>query len=89
MILWANDVERRHISCCHLRESGGPGRATEWLPWIPAFAGMTLEVCAKMQIPAQSGDPAPSGRAPVENIASSPGSFNACPSAPHRQVSRA
>jgi len=28
---------------CHPRESGGPGQATVWLPWIPAFAGMTLE----------------------------------------------
>jgi hypothetical protein len=26
---------------CHPRESGGPGQATEQLPWIPAFAGMT------------------------------------------------
>src|SRR5882724_1048863 len=28
---------------CHPRESGGPGQATERLPWIPAFAGMTME----------------------------------------------
>src|SRR5712691_5238280 len=27
----------------HPRESGGPGRATKRLLWIPAFAGMTVE----------------------------------------------
>src|SRR5882672_8845813 len=29
---------------CHPRESGGPGQATNWLPWMPAFAGTTLKV---------------------------------------------
>jgi hypothetical protein len=28
---------------CHPRESGDPGLATDRLPWIPAFAGMTRE----------------------------------------------
>jgi len=28
---------------CHPRESGGPERATEQLPWTPAFAGVTAE----------------------------------------------
>ena len=31
------------LSHRHPRESGGPGRATHWFPWIPAFAGMTTE----------------------------------------------
>src|SRR4029077_2214217 len=25
----------------HSRESGNPGPSSRWLPWIPAFAGMT------------------------------------------------
>src|SRR5262249_5841760 len=29
---------------CHPRESGGPGQAMKRLPWMPAFAGMTLKV---------------------------------------------
>src|SRR5882672_9810744 len=31
---------------CHPRESGGPGRVTVLLPWIPAFAGMTMKRAA-------------------------------------------
>src|SRR5882724_11436925 len=52
---------------CHPRESGGPGQATEWLPWIPAFAGMTMEGGSASVL--QSVNPpncrAPCGRPPA------------------------
>ena len=43
-------------SQCHPRESGGPGRATEQLLWIPAFAGVTTENVTSAGEPSLAGD---------------------------------
>jgi hypothetical protein len=47
---------------CHPRESGGPEQATERLPWIPAFAGMTIrESCeSERWTPCPAGSDVPS-----------------------------